>query len=98
MPLIPSGPVPGMPPQASPAGAPAGADPVEILETMLQLATIYLHVEPDAQDKLAMTQATTQLRRILAKDQADRQRSLIPGPPGLLAGARGISGISGISG
>lgn len=58
-----------------PASAPSGQqpDPVEILDAMLQLASLYRAVEPDQQDKLTMERAATLLQQLLAKDQADRQ-------------------------
>lgn len=77
--LMGSGPVSG--PTSPPAPAPTSNEPkqVEILDAMLQLASLYRAVEPDPQDKLTMERASTLLQQLLAKDQADRQQATGPG-------------------
>lgn len=72
--LVGSGPVHPAPP--GPSNQP---DPVEILDAMLKLASLYRAVEPDQQDKLTMERAATLLQQLLAKDQADQGRPA--GPP-----------------
>lgn len=62
----------GGPQQAPPATGDQGqGDPVAIVSNMLDLASQYLQVEPDEEDKLLMQKVTTQLQQLLAKDQAD---------------------------
>lgn len=62
------------------AGAPPAneAKPTEILDAMLQLATLYRAVEPDQQDKLAMEKVSTLVQQLLAKDQADGRSAAPP--------------------
>lgn len=64
------------------AGAPPTneAKPAEILDAMLQLATLYRAVEPDQQDKLAMERVSTLVQQLLAKDEADSRAAAPPAP------------------
>lgn len=66
------------------AGGPPPANeakPIEILNAMLQLATLYRAVEPDQQDKLTMEKVSTLVQQLVAKDEADQRQTA--GPQGL---------------
>jgi hypothetical protein len=51
-------------------------DPPSIVSNMLDLASQYLQVEPDHEDKLIMQKITTQLQQLLAKDQSDADNAM----------------------
>ncbi len=57
-------------------GGQGGADPVEILGNMLDMANQYLGVENDEEDKLMMQKVTTLLQQLRAKDQADKDQAM----------------------
>lgn len=54
----------------------AQGDPVEIVSNMLDLASQYVQVEPDQEDKLAMQKVMTELQQLLAKDQQDADKAM----------------------
>lgn len=63
-------------PAVGPGGGSPEDEPISILQQMLQLAQQYQGVEPDEQDKAVVAQLMAGIQKLLAKDQADRDKML----------------------
>lgn len=70
----------GQPQQQAPQQGSDEREPIAILKQMIQLATRYIQVEPDAEDKATMAKLSATLHQYLAKEQSDAEGALGGGP------------------
>lgn len=72
------GPSPAGPTPSGPNGPSGGQSPdaqaADILGQMLDLATQYMQIEPDEEDKQVIAQCIANMQRIRAKDQQDADK------------------------
>ena len=90
--MMQQGPPPGLMAllQGQGAGTPGAAETPEnpsddrealaILKQMIQLASRYIQVEPDAADKATMAKVQATLHQYLAREQSDAEQALGGGP------------------
>ncbi|HEY7421468.1 MAG TPA: hypothetical protein VH541_05615 [Gaiellaceae bacterium] len=72
----PGGPGPGVDPgqQQAPSGGDPNSMAADILGQMLDLATQYMQIEPDEEDKQIVATCIAQLQKVRAKDQQDADK------------------------